>query len=88
MDIDALKKNIVTNLYHIDSSKKVPLHRHPRMDEIFYCMAGSGYGVLEHSEQELTVGKAFIVPAGTLHSLRSDGDLYVASFLVPIAGEQ
>ncbi|MEW6697582.1 MAG: hypothetical protein AB1341_09585 [Bacillota bacterium] len=39
--------------------------------------------MLEDSEIELTVGKAFIVPAGTMHSLISDEDLYIASFLIP-----
>ena len=32
---------------------------------------------------ELTTGKAFIVPAGIMHALRSDNDLFVASFLIP-----
>lgn len=83
MDTETVKKEIVTNVYHIDANKKVPLHKHPRQDEIFYCMKGSGYGVLEDQEVVLTVGEAFIVKAGTMHSLRTDGNLYVASFLVP-----
>ena len=53
------------------------------MDEIFYCIEGSGFGVLEDSEVSLSVGEAFIVPAGVLHSLRTDGDLFVSSFLIP-----
>ena len=56
-------------------------------DEIFYCIKGSGYGVLENSEMDLSVGKAFIVPAGTLHSLRSDSDLYVSAVLVPVVND-
>ncbi|MHC4554813.1 MAG: cupin domain-containing protein, partial [Planctomycetota bacterium] len=63
--------------------KKVPLHKHDDKDEIFYCIKGSGFGVLEDKEVELTVGKAFVVPAGTLHSVRSDTDIYVCAFLVP-----
>ncbi len=47
-------------------------------------MKGSGFGVLEGGEEELAVGKTFIVSAGTTHSLRSEGDLYVSSFLVPV----
>ncbi len=87
MDLEVLKDGIVKNVYHIDSSKKVPLHKHSKSDEIFYCIAGSGFGVLENTEVELTVGKAFIVPAGIMHSLRTDNDLYVASFLIPGLGE-
>ncbi|MHC4233167.1 MAG: cupin domain-containing protein [Planctomycetota bacterium] len=83
MDLNAIKEAIVNNVYHIPSDKKVPLHKHDDKDEIFYCIKGSGFGVLEDKEVELTVGKAFVVPAGTLHSVRSDTDIYVCAFLVP-----
>ncbi len=84
MDLNAIKDSIVKNVYHIPSDKKVPLHKHEDQDEIFYCIKGSGIGVLEDGEVELSVGKAFIAPAKILHSLRSDGDLYVSAFLVPV----
>jgi quercetin dioxygenase-like cupin family protein len=83
MDLDQIKKTIVNNVYHISKSKNVALHRHDKQDEIFYCIKGQGFGVLENSEIELTIGKEFIVPAGVMHALRSDGDLYVTSFLIP-----
>ncbi len=84
MDLNAIKDSIVKNVYHIPSDKKVPLHKHEDQDEIFYCIKGSGFGVLEDGEVELSVGKAFIAPAKILHSLRSDGDLYVSAFLIPV----
>ena len=84
MDLNFIKESIVTKVYHVNSDTKVPLHKHDRQDEIFYCIKGSGFGVLEDGEVELNVGKAFIVPAGTMHSLRSEGELYVSSFLVPV----
>lgn len=87
MDIEALKSGIIKNVYHIDSSKNVALHKHSNSDEIFYCVKGHGFGILENSEVELTVGNAFIVPAGTMHSLRTDSDLFVASFLIPVIKE-
>ncbi len=83
IDLNSIKESIVKNVYHLTSDKKVPLHKHEEQDEIFYCIKGSGFGVLENGQVELSVGKAFIVPAGTMHSLRSEGDLYVSSFLVP-----
>lgn len=85
MDLQLIKDKIVVNVYHIDSNKKVPLHKHPKHDEIFYCIKGKGFGVLEDSKVELIVGKAFIVPAGTLHSMESDSSIYVTSFLIPLA---
>lgn len=84
MDIEAIKGAIVTNLYHIVADKKVALHKHNNNDELFYCIVGSGFGVLEDGEVELTTGKVFTVPAGTMHALRTDGDLYVTSFLIPV----
>jgi len=84
MDLNAVKEAIVTNVYHVTSETKVPLHKHDAKDEIFYCIKGSGFGVLENSEIELTVGKEFIVKSGVMHSLRSDEDLYVSSFLIPV----
>ena len=85
MDLQLFKDNIVVKVYHIDSNKKVPLHKHPKHDEVFYCIKGKGFGVLEGSKVELTVGTAFIVPAGTLHSMESDSNIYVSSFLIPVA---
>lgn len=84
MDLNSIKDSIIQNVYHIPSNKKVPLHKHAKQDEIFYCVKGSGFGVLKDSEVELGVGEAFIAPAGEMHSLRSDGDLYVIALLVPV----
>lgn len=88
MDLEAIKSNIVTNVYHIKSDKKVALHKHNNHDEIFYCIKGEGFGVLEHEEIKLTSGKAFIVSAGTMHALRTDSNLLVSSFLIPVVSEE
>ena len=84
MDLKSIKEDIVKKIYHLNADKKVPLHKHAEQDEIFYCMQGSGFGVLEDREVELKVGQAFIVRAGVMHSLRTDEELYVSSFLVPV----
>ena len=84
MDINLIKESIEIKVYHLTSETKVPLHKHAEKDEIFYCIKGSGFGVLENGEEELIVGNAFIVPAGTMHSLKTNGDLFVSSFLVPV----
>ncbi|MFA8433254.1 MAG: cupin domain-containing protein [Marinifilaceae bacterium] len=83
MDLINIEKAIETNLYHIHPKSNAPLHTHEGRDQIYYCIKGSGFGILENQEIELNVGDSFIVPAGTLHTLRSDGDLYVADLLVP-----
>ena len=87
MDLEAIKANVVTKVYHLTPDMKVPLHKHDSQDEVFYCVKGSGLGVLEDGEQELKVGEAFIVHAGVMHSLRTDTDLVVTSFLIPSLAE-
>ncbi len=52
MDIDQIKKSIVTNVYFIPAGKKVALHKHVNHDEIFYCIKGHGFGLLENGEIE------------------------------------
>ena len=88
MDLNSFKESIETKVYHLTSDQKVPLHKHDKSDEIFYCIKGSGFGVLEEREVELNVGKVFIVPAETMHSLKTEGNLYVGSFLVPLADDR
>ncbi|MBI5267105.1 MAG: cupin domain-containing protein [candidate division Zixibacteria bacterium] len=88
MDNEEIKKAIVTNVYHIKQGQNVALHRHRNHDEVFYCIRGSGFGVLENGEEAMSVAKAFIVKAGTMHALRTDGDLHVVSFLIPVVKEE
>jgi len=84
MNLNLIKESIQTNVYHIPSGKKGPLHDHADLDEIFYCIKGSGFGILEDGEVELNVGDTFVVPAGTMHGLRSDGGMYAVAILVPV----
>ena len=88
MDTEEFKSNIVTNLYHITSDKKVNLHKHQHHDEVFYCIKGEGFGGLENEEIELNVGKVFIVLADTLHALRTNSNLWVSSFLIPVVVDE
>jgi quercetin dioxygenase-like cupin family protein len=87
MDLEKVKSKIITNVYHIKSDKKVALHSHKNHNELFYCMKGEGFGVLENEEIELTNGKVFIVPSGTMHALRTNSNLWVSSFLIPDLSE-
>jgi quercetin dioxygenase-like cupin family protein len=88
MNLEAIKTNIVTNVYHIKSDKKVALHKHNNHNELFYCLKGEGFGVLENEEINLTEGKVFLVPSGVMHALRTNKDLWVSSFLIPVIVEE
>ncbi|HPK71628.1 MAG TPA: cupin domain-containing protein [Vicinamibacterales bacterium] len=87
MDTEKFRQALVHRVYHLAADRVVALHKHPRHDEVFYCVKGAGYGVLESAEVPLTPGQAFIVPAGVMHALRTEGDLYVTSTLVPLADD-
>ena len=63
MNLNLIKEATVKNVYYISAESKVPMHAHEKHDEIFYCLKGSGIGVLEDEEIELYLGKAMIVPA-------------------------
>ena len=83
MDIQTIKDNIVVNVYYIDSNRKVPLHKHDKHDEVFYCVKGEGHGVLGENKVELSAGKVFVVPAGGMHKMVTTTNIIVCSFLVP-----
>ncbi len=84
MDKELLKSKIKTNVYQITSDSNVALHAHKNFDEIFYCIKGKGFGVLENEEKELNVGDAFIVKENILHALRTETEMWVTSFLIPV----
>ncbi len=82
--IGMVEQGVETHVYHIPATLKVGLHEHPSQDEIFYCIKGSGFGVLEDKEVELNVGDVFVAPAGQLHTVRSESEMYVTSVLIPV----
>ena len=84
MDKELIKSKLKTNVYHITIDSNVALHKHQKFDEIFYCIKGKGFGVLENEEKEMNVGDAFIVKENTMHALRSDSEMWVTSFLIPV----
>ncbi|MCT4634252.1 MAG: (2Fe-2S)-binding protein [Firmicutes bacterium] len=84
MDINAIKEAIETKVYHVTSDTIVPLHEHPVHDEVFYCIKGSGFGILEDKEVKLEVGDVFVAPAGSIHSMRSDKEILVTALLIPV----
>jgi len=83
MDLDSFKSEIITNVYHIDAQREIPMHNHPKYDEVFYCIKGEGLGVLEDMEVQLEPGRTFIVPAGIIHTVKTNRDMFVCSFQIP-----
>jgi quercetin dioxygenase-like cupin family protein len=84
MDKEILKSKIKTNIYKITSESNVALHNHQKYDEIFYCIKGVGFGVLENGENEMKAGDVFVVKENTMHALRSESEMWVTSFLIPV----
>jgi len=84
MDTNSIEKAIETHVYHIHPDSKVLPHEHATQDEIFYCIKGSGVGILDGKEVEMQVGDVFVAPAGGLHTLRTDDEMYVTAILIPV----
>lgn len=63
------------------------LHKHQNSDEIFYCIKGSRFGVLENEGTEMNAGDHFILKENTMHVLRSDSEMWVVSLLTPIISD-
>lgn len=84
MDLNSIKEAIKTNVYHIHPDLKVPYHEHGTQDEIFFCIKGSGFGIVDGKKVELTVGDVMLAPAGAMHTLKTDNDLYVTAVLIPV----
>ena len=84
MEKEFLKSKIKTNLYQIVPDSNVALHKHKGYDEIFYCLKGQGFGILEDKENKMNVGDTFIVKENTMHALSSNSEMWVASILIPV----
>ena len=84
MNVKKMKESIETNVYQIPSGVIVPLHKHLAHDEVFYCIKGSGFGLLKNGEVKLEVGEAFIAKAGTPHGLKSTEELCVTAVMIPV----
>lgn len=88
LELEVIKEAIEKNVYCILDGMVVPLHKHEEVEELFYCFKGFGFVVLEHEEVAFEVGDVFVASSGQLHSLRSDGELYVTSFIIPVIEER
>lgn len=84
IDINYLKDSMEAKLYHIKADRVVPLHSHDNYVEVFYVIKGTGHLIINNSELLLDVGESFVVSRSTKHSLKTEGELYVAAFLIPI----
>lgn len=48
-------------------------HHHPRADEIYYILHGSGTMWIEDAERVVSAGDAIAIPAGRSHTIRNTG---------------
>lgn len=49
-------------------------HFHPKSEEIYYVLAGSGTMFLENESQRVGRGDAIAIPPGKVHWIENDGD--------------
>jgi len=84
LDLDLIKDSLETKVYHISADSVVPIHNHYGHDEVFYCLTGKGTCLLDDHVLEVEGGISFVVKAGEKHTLKTESDLYVTAFLIPV----
>ncbi len=65
-------------------------HRHPRQEEVIYCVEGEVEQWLEEKKQSLRPGDAVVIPAGCVHASfnRSARDAKLLAILGPSVNDQ
>jgi len=84
VDFKALKEGLETRTYMVPPTMEVPMHEHATQDEIFYCVKGTGIGIVDDKEFKFAPGDIFVAPAGSMHSIESDEVLFLMAFLIPV----
>lgn len=67
-------QDIVSELVCYEPGQDTVPHRHPRQDEIFYVVEGSGTIVVGDEEIAARTGTSVFTPANVEHSIRADRD--------------
>ena len=49
-------------------------HRHPKTEEIYYLLEGTGLMDIDGQTQEVTVGDAIAIPPGAVHQITNQGE--------------
>jgi len=84
VDFEKIRENLEIKTYLIPEHVDVPYHEHPSSDEIFYCIKGSGIGIVDDNKFDFNPGDTFIAPAGSIHSIESYETQLVLAFLIPV----
>jgi mannose-6-phosphate isomerase-like protein (cupin superfamily) len=58
----------------VDPGQETAEHYHPRSEEIYYFIAGSGRMRLGSEEAEIRAGDCVVIPPGTTHKLWNTDD--------------
>jgi len=65
---------IVSEFVCCEPRQSTVIHQHPKQDEVFYIIEGTGAIAFEDHEIEVVQGSHIFVPAGTPHGIRTDDD--------------
>ena len=64
----------------------IPIHRHFKMDEVFYVLEGSGHVVLDGERREFSHGSTIVISKNTWHCFENADAELLLLWLVSPAG--
>jgi mannose-6-phosphate isomerase-like protein (cupin superfamily) len=75
---------MIFNVYSFRPWQALPVHRHPRNEEVFFVVSGEGIFIVDRDEMSVGPSTAVYVPATSVHSILSaENDLKVISVQGP-----
>jgi mannose-6-phosphate isomerase-like protein (cupin superfamily) len=66
--------------------KGIPIHRHLRMDEVFYVLEGSGVFILEDARYPIQTAASIFIPKNSWHGFENDDRELLLLWIVAPAG--
>jgi mannose-6-phosphate isomerase-like protein (cupin superfamily) len=69
-----------------DPGHGAPTHCHPGVEEVIVILAGCATIVLDGHGETLETGDVVVIPPGTPHSFRNDGDVPLQTLAVFASG--
>jgi len=80
-------KNLVTGVTIVYPHRQTKGHAHPKRDEHYYIIRGSGYLLLDQEKYEIKAGDDVLVPPTSVHTVVNPNDVPLEFFFAAIPGE-
>lgn len=79
-------ENLAVGTQQVKRGTGIPVHRHPRAEETFYALAGSGTVMLEEKEHGFEPGGVIFIPKNTWHGFANPDEEVLLLWIVCPSG--